>query len=233
MEEVKKRFQNEYQCSEGIVYDMGASSYKVQGCGHTVTYICSGGDTYGGFGQTDIACIKESGPDPSKADGFSGIRVEKKRNEKGEAILYGKFSVQIGRYRAQVSLRAEPLNNSKNIDFDILIRTYRKTLFADCQLKIVSNGKRVEYNSAEHYKARWDEEIKIKMPLSSLVLFGSGQRVIGRLCDEEFQFTKENIDVVKEFLVYLEEERALNADQNEGKPATTEEWKAQDIVYRP
>lgn len=226
--EVKTRFQNEFECNLDTVSEMGAGTYRVQGCGHTVTYVCSRSPSYTGG---EVACIKESETQSFESGNLPGKQVEKKRNDKGETMIFGKFRTKVGKYRAEVRLRGEPSKDSEKIEFDVLIRSFKKRLLSKCELKIVSNGKRVEYIGSEHLETRWDEEIRTIMPLSSLVLFGDGQRVIGRLCDEEFQFTKEAVDIVKEFLIYFEEERALNADQNEVEPSTKKR-EAQDIIYR-
>jgi hypothetical protein len=234
---VRERFQREHNCGKADVYSLGASTYRVAGCGYQVTYVCTGGDVYGGWGQqTGITCIRESsskapaarGPmkPASKATASAPARepkVVKRRLGSGKTLIKGSFEMPVGSRFGTVFLSGSPVNDQYEIWFGIRIIASAARA-QKCEVRVVANGKRVEIPVADYKHSGGADEFRIRMQVASLAQIGGSRRVIGRICEDDFEMTEDMLATIRKFLVFFEEEVALTEssdDSDKNKPVPT------------
>ena len=67
------------------------------------------------------------------------------------------------------------------------------------------------------------------MPVEHMIQIGSSQRVVGRICKEDFQMSRQSLETLREFLLSFQEEIVLSDSSGDDKPSPGKSIDSQDI----
>lgn len=197
-------FMQDYNCSKVFEKKIGFQSYRVRGCGVTVTYLC-----------VNARCIKESerrdeataepaavaaSAAPPKSEG-----VVRSKNSKGELALWLKLvpDAANGSALRSASFGAVPLSQPDQLQ----LRVELQQPCADCQVRLAVDGEAVPLEQPA--AATSGNEVAMMLPRSVVESIAISHRAVFRLGKVDWELTNRDRQGLRDLMIRFREERAL------------------------
>jgi hypothetical protein len=208
---VRERFENEHDCDDVEVDELGGNAFRAQGCGLEETYVCAT-DTHrslGGAGApvNESFCVRDSSSGPAaRPSAPPGPRYDWPPASGRVRERFDEFQqrtvVTMDMTIRDLALR---IAGSPSVATGVLLLQIDAPggwSRYDCgELLVLVDGNLHRFAAARHTTdGQGLASSRFELPLEDLHSVAAGQEVKGRFCVTDWQFVSSQLDSIREFL---------------------------------